>query len=62
VVTLRKFVSLLFSIVYFSNPFTIHHWIGTILVFWGTLIFTEVIDKVKQSVFGPPKIEAKKVD
>lgn len=47
VVTLRKFVSLLFSIVYFSNPFTLHHWIGTILVFTGTIIFTEVVDKVR---------------
>lgn len=43
VVTLRKFVSLLFSIVYFNNPFTIYHWIGTTLVFVGTLIFTEMI-------------------
>ncbi|XP_055529695.1 UDP-xylose and UDP-N-acetylglucosamine transporter [Wyeomyia smithii] len=47
VVTLRKFVSLLFSIVYFSNPFTVYHWTGTILVFTGTIIFTEVIDKVR---------------
>lgn len=43
VVTLRKFVSLLISIVYFNNPFTIYHWIGTTLVFVGTLIFTEMI-------------------
>lgn len=43
VVTLRKFVSLLFSIVYFNNPFTVYHWIGTTLVFIGTLIFTEMI-------------------
>uniref|UniRef100_A0A023EP14 Putative udp-n-acetylglucosamine transporter n=1 Tax=Aedes albopictus TaxID=7160 RepID=A0A023EP14_AEDAL len=50
VVTLRKFVSLLFSIVYFSNPFTIYHWIGTILVFTGTIIFTEVVDKVRQAL------------
>ncbi|XP_065081929.1 UDP-xylose and UDP-N-acetylglucosamine transporter [Ochlerotatus camptorhynchus] len=57
VVTLRKFVSLLFSIVYFSNPFTIHHWIGTLLVFTGTIIFTEVIDKVWNAV-APTKREA----
>lgn len=50
VVTLRKFVSLLFSIVYFSNPFTIYHWIGTILVFVGTIIFTEVIPNVQRSL------------
>ncbi|XP_050432464.1 UDP-xylose and UDP-N-acetylglucosamine transporter [Adelges cooleyi] len=48
VLTLRKFTSLLFSILYFSNPFTIYHWIGTILVFGGTIIFTEVPQKVKQ--------------
>lgn len=43
VVTLRKFISLIFSIVYFQNPFTIYHWFGTALVFIGTAIFTELI-------------------
>lgn len=43
VVTLRKFVSLLISIVYFQNPFTAYHWFGTALVFVGTIIFTELI-------------------
>lgn len=28
VLTLRKFMSLVFSIIYFQNPFTINHWIG----------------------------------
>ncbi|KAG8228297.1 hypothetical protein J437_LFUL007015 [Ladona fulva] len=56
VVTLRKFVSLLFSIVYFRNPFTIAHWVGTLLVFVGTLIFTEVIDKIIP-LFRSPKKE-----
>ena len=37
VVTLRKFLSLLFSIFYFSNPFTPHHWIATVFVFTGSL-------------------------
>lgn len=50
VVTLRKFVSLLFSIVYFSNPFTIYHWIGTLLVFIGTIIFTEVVPNIQASL------------
>ncbi|XP_023293817.2 UDP-xylose and UDP-N-acetylglucosamine transporter [Lucilia cuprina] len=45
VVTLRKFVSLLFSILYFKNSFTLYHWIGTILVFTGTIIFTEAYPK-----------------
>ena len=29
VITIRKFLSLIFSIIYFKNPFTIYHWIGT---------------------------------
>lgn len=45
VVTLRKFVSLIFSIIYFQNPFTVFHWIGATLVFGGTFIFTEVFAK-----------------
>lgn len=44
-VTLRKFVSLLFSILYFRNPFTLGHWLGTLLVFLGTMIFTELLQK-----------------
>ena len=52
VVTLRKFVSLLFSIFYFQNPFTFNHWIGTALVFSGTVIFTEVIPKLTKAVLG----------
>uniref|UniRef100_A0A1E1XFH6 Putative udp-n-acetylglucosamine transporter n=1 Tax=Amblyomma aureolatum TaxID=187763 RepID=A0A1E1XFH6_9ACAR len=43
VITLRKFVSLLLSIYYFQNPFTLVHWLGTALVFAGTLLFTGVL-------------------
>ncbi|KAJ9584246.1 hypothetical protein L9F63_021408 [Diploptera punctata] len=46
VVTLRKFASLLFSIIYFQNEFTLVHWLGTCLVFAGTLLFTEVVHKL----------------
>jgi len=42
VVTLRKFLSLLFSIWYFSNPFTLLHWLGTSLVFGGTILFSDL--------------------
>ncbi|KAM8974839.1 nucleotide sugar transporter SLC35B4 [Pelodytes ibericus] len=44
VVTLRKFLSLIFSILYFNNAFTNWHWIGTLLVFLGTLLYTEVLN------------------
>lgn len=55
VVTLRKFVSLLFSIWYFQNPFTFYHWIGTALVFGGTLVFTETFTLVKNMLFPDKK-------
>jgi UDP-xylose/UDP-N-acetylglucosamine transporter B4 len=48
VITLRKFLSLMFSIVYFQNPFTIFHWFGSALVFIGTLLFAEVFTKIKK--------------
>jgi len=60
VVTLRKFVSLLFSIVYFSNPFTFYHWSGTLLVFIGTVIFTEIIPSVLRSLEQRQRIEKSK--
>ena len=44
VITLRKFLSLLISIYYFSNPFTTSHWIGTSLVFVGTFVFCEILN------------------
>lgn len=50
VLTLRKFMSLVFSIIYFQNPFTINHWIGTVLVFAGTLIFTDVYGKAREAM------------
>ncbi|KAJ8047107.1 UDP-xylose and UDP-N-acetylglucosamine transporter [Holothuria leucospilota] len=61
VITLRKFISLIFSILYFKNPFTIGHWIGTFMVFSGVLLFTEAIQKLYSATFAPKK-EAVKVD
>lgn len=57
VVTLRKFMSLMFSIFYFQNPFTVYHWIGTVLVFGGTLIFVELASKIRQAIM--PEKETK---
>ncbi|OQR74628.1 UDP-xylose and UDP-N-acetylglucosamine transporter-like [Tropilaelaps mercedesae] len=41
VVTLRKFISLIISIFYFGNEFSRQHWIGTVFVFVGTLLFLD---------------------
>lgn len=61
VVTLRKFASLIFSIFYFNNPFTIYHWFGTLLVFSGTMIFTGVISALPQSSRTLLKVRNKNV-
>lgn len=50
VITLRKFASLIYSIIYFQHPFTFYHWIGTFLIIIGTIIFTEIITKIKESI------------
>ncbi|XP_036761475.1 nucleotide sugar transporter SLC35B4 [Manis pentadactyla] len=59
VVTLRKFVSLIFSILYFQNPFTLWHWLGTLCVFVGTLMYTEVWTNLGTTK-GQPQKEDKK--
>lgn len=52
VVTLRKFISLLFSIFYFNNPFTGYHWVATAMVFGGTALFTGIFSSLSQLIFG----------
>ncbi|KAK0405071.1 hypothetical protein QR680_017787 [Steinernema hermaphroditum] len=42
---LRKFLSLVLSIVYFQNPFTPTHWLGTAFVFLGVLSFIDVWER-----------------
>ncbi|KAF4081279.1 hypothetical protein AMELA_G00159680 [Ameiurus melas] len=52
VVTLRKFLSLIISIIYFRNPFTEWHWVGTGVVFLGTLLYTEVWSSFRIALKG----------
>ncbi|XP_041650478.1 UDP-xylose and UDP-N-acetylglucosamine transporter [Cheilinus undulatus] len=59
VVTLRKFLSLIFSILYFQNPFTVWHWVGTAVVFLGTLLYTEVWSSIQSALHGPDVKEKK---
>jgi UDP-xylose/UDP-N-acetylglucosamine transporter B4 len=60
VVTVRKFLSLLFSIWYFQNPFTIVHWLGTFLVFGGTIIFSDIPGMIKKQQEKKEELEEKK--
>uniref|UniRef100_A0AAF5RTE9 UAA transporter family protein n=1 Tax=Wuchereria bancrofti TaxID=6293 RepID=A0AAF5RTE9_WUCBA len=40
VITLRKFLSMVLSVILFKNPFTFMHCIGCLLVLLGTIAFT----------------------
>ena len=55
VLTLRKFTSLIISIIYFNNPFTAWHWLGTTFVFVGTLMFTNIIKIFKDNYYNKKK-------
>lgn len=57
VTTLRKFVSLIISIVYFGNKFTYWHWIGTFLVFFGTFLFTNTWYHIKKAMKSKQRID-----
>ncbi len=39
VLTVRKFVSLIVSIVLFNNKWSLSHWVGTTLVFGGAVLY-----------------------
>jgi len=45
--TIRKFLSLILSILYFHNPFTQWHWVGSTLVFIGGLVYMDLWKKKK---------------
>eukprot|EP00160_Parvularia_atlantis_P016148 Unigene4974_Nuclearia_a/m.15238 Unigene4974_Nuclearia_a/g.15238 ORF Unigene4974_Nuclearia_a/g.15238 Unigene4974_Nuclearia_a/m.15238 type:complete len:304 (+) Unigene4974_Nuclearia_a:1092-2003(+) len=39
-ITVRKFLSLILSVVYFNNVFGLSHWTGAVLVLVGTVLYT----------------------
>lgn len=59
VVTLRKFFSLLISVVYFKSHWGIYHWVGTSLVFGGTLLYAENVTSRLKSFFTQKNAEKK---
>jgi len=40
VLSIRKFLSLTFSVLYFHNPFTLNQTLGSLLVFLGTFLYS----------------------
>ena len=59
VLTLRKFTSLIISIIYFRNPFTVWHWLGTICVFTGSLMFSNILKTIQDRF---KSVETKKTE
>lgn len=44
VLTIRKFISLVFSVWYFGNSFSNTHWLGSVLVFLGIFVYSGITD------------------
>lgn len=61
VITLRKFVSVLISLACFDNRFTLYHWVGTCLVFSGTLVFVDIMQLLsgREEIAGEAREKAK---
>ncbi|KAI9104516.1 UAA transporter family-domain-containing protein [Phlyctochytrium arcticum] len=53
ILSVRKFLSLLLSIILFDNLFTTGHWIGTTAVFVGTFIYSGLFETSDRSPVGP---------
>jgi len=62
IVTLRKFISLLLSVIYFDNNFTTFHWFGTFLVFTGTLLFTDILSSSYSHQHADVVVGSERVD
>lgn len=50
--TIRKFLSLIISVVFLGNAFTLLHWLGTAMVFGGTVLYSLPADLFADA--GPP--------
>jgi len=57
VITVRKFLTLVVSIFYFSNPFTFYHWVGTAMVFLGAMVYADVVPVMPRKPVDQKKTE-----
>ncbi|GBG30546.1 UDP-xylose and UDP-N-acetylglucosamine transporter [Hondaea fermentalgiana] len=53
-ITFRKFLSIIFSVVYFQNPFSAKHWLGTCLVFAGVGLYSGMFSSKAQEEPSAP--------
>ena len=59
-ITIRKFISLLISVVYFKNDFTVLHWVGAIGVLVGTMLYTQASQQASKAAKAKAKAGNKK--
>jgi len=62
VLTLRKVLSLLFSVYYFGNEFTNQHWCGAGLVLLGTVLYSDVPYMLVSYLIGKQENKVKKIN
>jgi len=63
ILNIRKFVSLLVSIILFKNNFPLWSWIGSIMVFSGVIWYSKITNKLKkQKIYKKDKYDTKKID
>lgn len=62
VLTLRKVMSLLFSVYYFGNDFTSQHWLGAGLVLLGTVMYSDVPYMLVTYLIGKQENNMKKLN
>ncbi|KAJ3127612.1 hypothetical protein HK098_006051 [Nowakowskiella sp. JEL0407] len=55
ILSIRKVVSLMLSVLIFQNPFNIGHWFGALLVFVGTVVYSLPVKKAKNVTKEEPE-------
>ncbi|GAM25374.1 hypothetical protein SAMD00019534_085490 [Acytostelium subglobosum LB1] len=58
VISLRKFISIIISVLYFQNPFTPMLWVATVLVLVGTFIYSDPFKAKDKAPPSPPPPQA----
>jgi len=48
ILNIRKFISLIISVIFYKNPFSLWSWFGSIFVFVGVLLYVKASDMLKK--------------
>jgi len=62
ILNIRKFVSLLISVIFFDNPFSLWSWFGSIFVFLGVVWYVKASDEIKKKAKENEKKKTKEYE